>query len=527
MWIMKIKYLCVGLILFFNFSEIPAQSGNLIPAKIDGNNISTIYYQDGSFNNNLFTGNSEFEWPKGSGKYARYLSGLLIGAVVSNDTLIAIVDYGGGEYLPGYTSDNGQPIGNGDPVYRIYKLKNGILDSNRILWPNSLLLNSNQGAPVHFNTMSGMWEANDYGNQTMFFRMTDSYPESHFPNPWGTAPLKADVKCINFTFHTNDALDNVIYSHYEIINRSTNIWRNTFFTFFSDDDANDLVGHVGCNTLINLGYSYSRLNPPYTTNGPAVGFKIIRGANYFTGNSNDSLLFYEGKNKKKKAGYRSKGMYSFNFFFDDGPSNYKIVYISMEGKFFWTGNPIITPEGDTTRYFYSGDPETNIGWVMSGAAYRRTYTTTGPVNVNPGDTQHIVIAQVIAQGVNNLNGVTKLKEASIIAEQNYNNFFEGVPINVKNISSVVLDKFSLQQNYPNPFNPSTLIRFEIPKKSFVTLKLFDITGREIASLIDQDLNSGVYEYTFSAGKYNLSSGIYYYMIKADNFVQSRKMVLIK
>lgn len=534
----KISFISIILLLILEgipVNYLSAQTGKLIPAKIDGNNISTWYYQDGSFNNDLFTKHPVFEWPKGSGKYARYLSGLVIGAQVNTDTLIATVSYGGGEFLPGYTSDNGNPMGSDDPVYKIYKLMYGVTDSNRMYWPNLLLSNSNQGAPVYFNSFSGMWEPNDYGNQTMFFRMTDSYPDSHIQDH--TLPLKADIKCINFTFHTHDALDNVIYSHYEIINRSTSVWRNTFFTFFSDDEANDFVGYVGCDTLNNLGYSYCRLkNPVYGINGPAVGFKIIRGANYFTGNANDSIFYYEGKNKKIKYGYKSKGMHSFNWFHDDGPPNYRFNYMSMEGKHYRTGNPIITPDGDTTRYYFTGNPETNTGWVMNvnSASYRRTYTTTGPVNVNPGETQHIVVAQVIAQGVTNLNSVTKLKEASAIAEQHYNNFFEGVPINVKNISSIVPENFFLYQNYPNPFNPTTTIKFDLAKQSFVTLKLYDVLGKELVSMVNEELNSGQYEYKLFSDKFNLSSGTYFYQInvhpnrsEAVSFVQSKKLIVLK
>ncbi|MEO6695793.1 MAG: YCF48-related protein [Ignavibacteria bacterium] len=498
---------------------------DFIRVKMDGNSISTSFSQNGSIN---FPG---FEWPKGSGKYARYSSDLIIGAVVNNDTLVVSGDSGSGEFLPGYTNNSGFPVSFEDTLYRIYKIKNGTVDVDRLKWPNLVLSNSDQGAPVYFNSVSGMWEPNDYGNQTMFFRMTDSYPESHLSTRGFKYPLKADVKCVNYSFQTQNELDNVLYSHYEIINRSNNVWNKTLFTFFTQDDANDYIGYSGSDTVNNLGYSYCTANNSvYGNNGPAVGFKFIRGANFYTGNPNDTLSLYLGKIKRKIAGHKSKGMYSFHWFLDDWPDHYSSIYRSMEGKNFWTGEPIRTPEGIITRYHYSGDPETNTGWTMPnsvGAAYRRTYTTTGPVTVNPGDTQHIVIAQVIAQGVNNLNSVTKLKEASIIAEQNYNNFFEDVPIGIKNISSEVPHKFFLHQNYPNPFNPSTIIRFEISKQSFVTLKLYDITGREIALFINQNLNPGQYEYKLFTDVFNLASGVYFYKIEAGKFVQTRKMMVLK
>ena len=86
-------------------------------------------------------------------------------------------------------------------------------------------------------------------------------------------------------------------------------------------------------------------------------------------------------------------------------------------------------------------------------------------------------------------------------------------------------EFVLQQNYPNPFNPSTIIKYEIPKSTFVILSIFDLLGREITTLINQVQNAGYHEITFNAK--NLSSGIYIYQIQAGEFSQIRKMLLMK
>jgi len=101
--------------------------------------------------------------------------------------------------------------------------------------------------------------------------------------------------------------------------------------------------------------------------------------------------------------------------------------------------------------------------------------------------------------------------------------------------------FRLEQNYPNPFNPSTKIKYQIapsnlPKgEVFVSLKVYDILGNEIALLVNEEKQPGVYEVEFSAkggsasggDAYNLSSGIYYYKLQAGNFVQTKKMTLLK
>ena len=85
--------------------------------------------------------------------------------------------------------------------------------------------------------------------------------------------------------------------------------------------------------------------------------------------------------------------------------------------------------------------------------------------------------------------------------------------------------FALQQNYPNPFNPTTTISFSLPSKSFVSLKVFDLIGREVATLLSQEKPAGTYKVTFDASK--LPSGVYFYRFTAGDFRQVKKMLLIK
>ena len=85
--------------------------------------------------------------------------------------------------------------------------------------------------------------------------------------------------------------------------------------------------------------------------------------------------------------------------------------------------------------------------------------------------------------------------------------------------------YNLAQNYPNPFNPSTKINFSIPKSSFVTLKIYDVLGKEVANLVNEQLSAGTYNYNFDASR--LTSGIYFYRIQSNDFVETKKMILIK
>ncbi len=85
--------------------------------------------------------------------------------------------------------------------------------------------------------------------------------------------------------------------------------------------------------------------------------------------------------------------------------------------------------------------------------------------------------------------------------------------------------YSLKQNYPNPFNPSTTIRYSVPKESFVTITVYNILGQEISTLVNEEKNPGIYEIKFDGSK--LSSGVYLYKMKADNFIEMKKFVLAK
>lgn len=98
-------------------------------------------------------------------------------------------------------------------------------------------------------------------------------------------------------------------------------------------------------------------------------------------------------------------------------------------------------------------------------------------------------------------------------------------VNINNISSEIPSEFNLYQNYPNPFNPVTKIKFDIPQNSFTTLKLYDISGKEVNTLISKNLSAGKYEYTLNAS--DLNSGIYFYVLYSGDFKFTKKLVLVK
>ncbi len=96
---------------------------------------------------------------------------------------------------------------------------------------------------------------------------------------------------------------------------------------------------------------------------------------------------------------------------------------------------------------------------------------------------------------------------------------------IENTSTKIPKTFNLGQNYPNPFNPSTNISFGIPSKSFVSIKVFDVVGREVATIVSEELQAGFYTRQWNAK--NMSSGIYFYKMQAEKFSETRKLVLTK
>jgi hypothetical protein len=92
-------------------------------------------------------------------------------------------------------------------------------------------------------------------------------------------------------------------------------------------------------------------------------------------------------------------------------------------------------------------------------------------------------------------------------------------------NDLIPNEFSLQQNYPNPFNPLTTIKYDIKELTMVELKVFDILGREVATLVNDEKPVGYYEIKFNAS--NLPSGIYFYRLKAGSYIETKKMVLMK
>jgi len=139
--------------------------------------------------------------------------------------------------------------------------------------------------------------------------------------------------------------------------------------------------------------------------------------------------------------------------------------------------------------------------------------SAGPFTISSN--QSVIVGFAIIKG----NSLTDLINKANTARNKYSS------VSVNTISELIPNKFNLSQNYPNPFNPETTIKFAIPENEFVKINVYDVLGREIASLVNEKLKAGTYEVNFNGS--NLPSGAYFYRMTTDKFNDIRRMMLIK
>jgi hypothetical protein len=181
-----------------------------------------------------------------------------------------------------------------------------------------------------------------------------------------------------------------------------------------------------------------------------------------------------------------------------------------------------------------------------GNAYSAGYSSSNPTIVDAmilkydvnGNFQFVYNYNGFASGIDLFNSFSVSPNGIITACGSVVNLFNnatnvdvitvrltGHVTGVNGASSEIPEGFSLSQNYPNPFNPSTKISFSIPKSSFVKMAVYDVTGKEVEILVNENVNAGTFEVDFNASK--LTSGVYFCKITAGDFTDVKKMILTK
>jgi hypothetical protein len=170
---------------------------------------------------------------------------------------------------------------------------------------------------------------------------------------------------------------------------------------------------------------------------------------------------------------------------------------------------------NTSTLFQHIDSTANLIRTFVYADPRKQYTNL--------QFEQNIINDLNISGVGGTSRIPGLK-SFISARKNSINTQLGLT-GIDDAGNVIPGEFKLYQNYPNPFNPSTNIQFVLPSNDFVTLKVFDLMGREVSTLLSDHLNAGTYAIEFNAS--SLSSGIYFYRLSSSGFNQSKQMLLIK
>jgi Outer membrane protein Omp28/Secretion system C-terminal sorting domain len=189
--------------------------------------------------------------------------------------------------------------------------------------------------------------------------------------------------------------------------------------------------------------------------------------------------------------------------------NYKLRVMAIEKWVIYASPPGTNGETHFEHVFRRAYPNTT-GTTFSGNSGNFQYTFTYKIDPVWKDTSMVTVAFI----QNDVN-----KEVLNVGKGNSN------LIGINNLGNGIPSSFSLSQNYPNPFNPSTNFKFNLPNQSFVTLRVFDMLGREVALLANGRFDAGSYLVDWDASEF--TSGVYFYTLNAGDYSETKKMMLIK
>ena len=507
-----------------------------------GNEILMWIGNNGMGSHDPRTGGDGFYWPGGENATipAIFQDGLVWGGKVNNEIRVNGCTYRQGlqpgKILKDGTADN--PASTQSKIFKIRKdwqtLPEGVfkdsLEYDYKNWPVEA------GAPWDDVNEDGVYtkgidKPKFIGDETLFYVANDlDTAISKFT--YGSNPIGLEFQTTIFGFNREDLKD-VVFKKYRVINKSSTIFTDMYFSYWSDE----FLGWggdtgLGCDSSLNLSFSFNLDNNDegfYGLNPPAVAHMFVQGPK-IPSLTQDSARFDNGweKNYKNLPVNAFAPIINGNDTYRDaelGDYNGTLhFYNQMQGLLF-SGIPVINPTtGIETKFPFSGDPVTNTGWYQNQyfSVSRRLIISSGKFNMAPDDTQEVCIAIFMARGSNNLNSITKLRELAAHVQAFYNTELVEM-LNTK--QTVAPTGYTLFQNYPNPFNPSTTIRYELPQDGIVTIEVFDLLGQKIQTLLNEFKKADRYEFEFSND--NLSSGVYLYSIRVNDFIQTKKMILLK
>lgn len=446
----------------------------------------------------------------------------------------------GSLYSPGPIINNKPAMGISpeDSVkYRVYKISKGETASLNLdlkEWPKQF------GAPI-----SGSTKAKLYGDQ-MLWSVYNGYDSSCvIPVSRGRSnypPFPIEVHQNTFAYKNGagtpvEFLDDVVFLEYTIINKGIDPIDSAYVGLWTDIDFYGENNYPAIDTTLQLGYCWSNYTPNYagldSSKIPAVGYVQLFGP---TVASTGNIATFRGESR---SNYKNLDVTSFWGFHDDsypdssqwGPAYSRNTAWNIARGLDKSANNIIDPTtGNRTAFRYAGDPITNTGWLANiggtggGAGF---YLFSGPFNLASQDTQWVMYALIAAKGADNLQSIVELRRrAGELKKLDYSQLVKITEIEIEDTTKNVFPSiFMLEQNYPNPFNGTTKFRYALSNKSKITVRLFNVLGETVATLLDSEIVPGAYFLTVDAA--NLPSGIYFYQLRAGDFVQTKKMILLR
>lgn len=289
-----------------------------------------------------------------------------------------------------------------------------------------------------------------------------------------------------------------------------------------NDDPNNLLTETYGAVSIDGGLTFTNFKISNQNFNPAT-VKIFQGANhYYLGDyqgiagRTTTMPFYTGQNNT---------LQDFTAFLPDFGISFNKTIDSINAgstSVVRMRNPVMGPYSGTVTYTTLITPSPSPGTLTPSFNPSNVRNFTGAADsvlINTTSTANVPLGLYTVEVTGTESGGPRTHKRSY--QIRVGNF---TGINISN--SEIPNSYSLEQNFPNPFNPVTNIKFGLPNQSLVTLKVFDVLGREIASLINnQNMQAGNYVFDFNAA--NIPSGIYFYKLTAGNFSDIKKMMLVK
>ena len=404
----------------------PIELGKLDGGKFDVNRINTDISNTGFIVDYHPTGHSGMEWPKGSGNYSNFQSGVWFAGKVNEVVRTATAEYST-EFSPG-------PYGQESSAdeYQLYTvnksdLADPLASDDFQNWPahRGAPWVDNDGDGVYMPLPNGPDHPDFIGDQVTFYTMNDGDPGSHVL--YGTAPLGIEIRVTVWGYNRPDAFGDMMFVKTQAYNKSGEDISDMLVGLWDDPDLGDAGDDfVGCDTDLSLGICYNDgADASYGDAAPAMGYDFFQA----TVPGGDSSAFGFGE---ILAGYQNLPMSSFVKYIN-GDAVYKDPETSQEVYNYMSGlkadgSPFVnSATGEDSKYVHPCDPNDNSGtdddcWVDgddNDSADRRFLMNVGPFNFPAGDSLEVVFGIIHAQANDALSSVTLLKEVDKLAQLAY------------------------------------------------------------------------------------------------------------